>query len=244
MYLSRYEIEKIARRIITAYKNLPSVKGRQVNRVCPEVLAKDLLGLSIEHHVLSPNGAILGLTTCGEVGVPVFDHPGQLEYLFLDGKTLLIDKQLTAMGANKGRYHFTLVHEACHQIYKMLYPKEYINGVAKRQIHYCMSKLPSGSNYWEEWRTNALTSAILMPSDMVRSNMMAFGLGEKMKLLNKVFAPNDFDHFQKMADYMGVSQKALSIRLKQLRLLEVDHLGTPYELVDIFPAEEETDVQG
>lgn len=234
MYLSRDKIEKISQRIIAAYRKLPEVQEQPAETVCPELLANGLLGLSIEYHALSPNGTILGLTSCGEVGVPVFDNPEHPEHLFLDGKTLLIESRLIAEGANRGRLHFTLVHEACHQIYKMLYPKEYANNIARRQIYYLMNPPAFAENYWEEWRANALTSALLMPADMVQANMIAFGLGEKLQMLNKVFAPDNYRRFQKMADYMGVSQQALSIRLKRLGLLDKDYLQDPYELVDVF----------
>lgn len=234
MYLSRNKIEKISQRIIAAYKKLPEVQAQPAEKVYPELLANSLLGLSVEYHMLSPNGTILGLTTCGEVGVPIFDNPEQPEHLFLDGKTLLIDSRLIAKGANKGRFHFTLAHEACHQIYRMLYPKEYESSIARRQVYYSMDSQPGKENDWEEWRANVLASALLMPADMVRANMIAFGLGEKLRMLNKVFAPNDYKHFQEMADYMGVSHQALSIRLKQLGLLEKDYLRDPYELVNIF----------
>lgn len=239
-YLTRNDIEAISRRVMSAYRKLPVLAGAQIDMVQPELLVRDLLGLSIEYHALSRNGAVLGLTACGEVGVPVFDNPDRPEHLFLDGRTLLIDKSLIAESANKGRYHFTLVHEACHQIYKMLYPREYRNSAARRRVHYCMART-SGSDYWEEWRTNVLASALLMPADMIQHNMLAFGLGDKLRMLNKVFAPHDFGRFREMADYMGVSRKALSIRLNQLGFLEIDHLENPYVLVDIF-CEEDDDV--
>lgn len=237
-YLSKNDIEAIALRVVTAYRKLPAVQRQPAMMVCPELLVTDLLKLSIEYHILSPSGRILGLTACGEIGVPIYDDPEHIDYFFLDGKTLLIDKSLIAENANKGRYHFTLIHEACHQIYKMLFPKEYLNGLAKRQIHYCTQPPNSGSSYWEEWRTNRLASAVLMPIDMVLGNMEAFGLGNKVRMLNKVYAPDVYMRFKDMADYMGVSKQALAIRLKQLGLLEADYLKKPYELVDVFPEEE------
>lgn len=39
-------------------------------------------------------------------------------------------------GTNQGCYHFTLAHEDCHQIYKMLFPKTYADSIAARKIHY------------------------------------------------------------------------------------------------------------
>ena len=75
------------------------------------------------------------------------------------------------------------------------------------------------------------------------SNMADFGLDNKIHRLNRVFAPNEYIRFCEMANYMGVSKQALTIRLQQLELLEVNHLKNPYELVDIFPGEEEQNAQ-
>ena len=133
MYLSIYDIEAIANRVITAYKKLPALCGQQIKRIQPELLICDLLGLSMDYHILSPNGSILGLTACGTTTVPIFDKPDCSEYCHLDGKTILIDKRLLSDQANVGRRHFTQIHEACHQIYKMLFPEQYMSNVALRQ---------------------------------------------------------------------------------------------------------------
>ena len=238
-YLSRNEIEQIARRVVSAYQRLPSVRKGPESVVSPTLLIHDLLGLSVGYHTLSRNGSVLGLTACGEVWVTVYDDPAHPEYYHLDGKTLLIDKGLTAKEGNQGRYHFTLVHEACHQIYKMLFPKTYMNPIAERRVHYCTAHRATGRGDWEEWRTDTLTSAILMPPDMVRSNMHRFGLGAKLRLLNHVFASEEYARFCELADYMGVSKQALAIRLKQLGLLERDDLQDSYALVNVFPDEGE-----
>lgn len=237
MYLSRYDIELIANRVIIAYKKIPALCGQQIKKIQPELLIRDLLGLTMEYHVLSPHGSILGLTACCETDVSIFDNPDYPEYYHLDGRTLLIDKRLLSDQANIGRRHFTQVHEACHQIYKMLFPEQYMNIVASRQIHYCTRR--QNIQDWEEWRTDALTSAILMPYDMVRSNMTDFGLGNCVHRLNRVFAPTEYGRFCEMARYMGVSKQALSIRLQQLGILEINDLKNPYKMVDIFPDEEE-----
>ena len=112
--LSRADIERIAGRIVTAYLKLPAVQEEPDGMIQPEILIRELLGLSVEYRTLSRNGSILGLTSCGEVLVTVYDDSGHPEYFPLDGKTLLIDSGLAAGGANEGRRHFTLIHEACH----------------------------------------------------------------------------------------------------------------------------------
>lgn len=78
-----------------------------------------------------------------------------------------------------------------------------------------------------------------MPEDMVRENMAAFGLGVPMQMVNRVFASRDYTRFSDMAAYMGVSKKALSIRMKQLGFLKADYLDDPYALVNIYPQEDE-----
>lgn len=238
--LSRKSIETIAKRIVTAYKKLPSLQDQQADMIQPVLLTHDLLGLTTEYHTLSRNGRILGLTACGEVDVQIYDDPMQPEFFHLDGRTLLIDCELVKEGGNKGRYHFTLIHEACHQVFKMLFPWEYASPVRLRQIHYCTdTPAESSGDYWEEWRTNALASAVLMPEDMVRSNMLAFGLGGKLPVLNRVYATEDYNRFSDMADYMGVSKQALAIRLKRLGLLNHDYLQDPYALTAVWPDDKE-----
>lgn len=237
-YLSRYDIELIAQRVISAYRKHFDHYGQEVDMVQPNLLVCDMLGLSVRHHALSRSGKILGLTSCGAVDVQIFDKPESPEYYHLDGKTLLIDSGLRADNANKGRYNFTLIHEACHQIYRMLFPKEYTSGITRRKVHYCTTNASYRDGDWEEWRTNTLASAILMPADMVLNNMIAFGLGNRLRMLNKVFASPDYKKFEQMANYMGVSKQALAIRLKQLTLLDLDYLQDPYALVNVFPDEE------
>lgn len=237
MYLTRYDIEMIACRVITAYRKLPSLCGQPINKVRPELLIRDLLGLTMDYHFLSPNGDILGLTACNATTVPIYDNLDHSEHYFLDGRTILIDRRLLSDHANIGRRHFTQIHEACHQIYKMLFPEQYMSSVALRQIHYCTRR--RSIQDWEEWRTDTLTSAILMPYDMIRSNMADCGLGNKIHRLNKVFAPNEYNRFCEMASYMGVSKQALSIRLQQLGHLEENYLENPYELVEIYPDAED-----
>ena len=237
--LSRKSIESIANRIIAAYKRLPPLQDSTPNMIQPELLVHDLLGLTTEYHALSKNGGILGLTACGEVDVRIYDDPRHPAFFHLDGKTLLIDRDLITEGSNQGRYHFTLIHEACHQVFKMLFPKEYSEPVRLRQIHYCTENPAESGDYWEEWRTNALASSVLMPEEMVRNNMAAFGLGERIPMLNQVFAANCYNRFSDMANYMGVSKQALAIRLKGLGLLDREYLQDPYALSDVCPDDKE-----
>ena len=78
-----------------------------------------------------------------------------------------------------------------------------------------------------------------MPIDMLMENMEVFGIGGGIRMLNKVFAPDDYEKFSKVAELMGVSKRALAIRLKRLGLLAKDYLQNPYALIEVVPDDDE-----
>lgn len=236
-YLTREEIETIARRVTSAYLRLPIHEEQMVTTIDPELLAEELLGLSVEYHRLSPAGDIHGLTAFGDTAVLVYDNPEQVDYCFLDGKTILVEKELCENTAKTGRCHFTIAHEASHQIYRMLFPKAYSNAICCRTVHYYSSTAPPGD--WEEWRTNALAAAILMPADMLQVNMANLGLEEKLPFLRR--KDRYFGKFLQLAWMMGVSTQALTIRMKQLGFLGGYYLGNPDDLITAVVGDDETD---
>lgn len=240
-YLSKREIEAIATRVVNAYQRMVGTTGPMSQRVCPELLIQNLLGLNITYRTLSIDGSILGMTAFEQVGVKIYEKKNPA-YFYLDGRTVLIESSLTDPGANPGRLHFTLIHEASHQILRMLFPEEYAPGINRRQVYCCTdSTMQYGARPvdWEEWRVNMLTAAILMPMDLLVKQMNAVGLDPKIRMLNRVFAPKEYQAFATVAENLGVSKAALSIRLKQLGLLVRNDLKDPYALVRVEADEDE-----
>ena len=105
-YLSRANLESIAARVNRAYWRLPEAKEFP-QRVDPIILLTVLLRLKLDARQLSRDGLTLGLTSFSEVDIEVFD---QAELYPLDGKTVLIEKELMADGACVGRLNFTIAH--------------------------------------------------------------------------------------------------------------------------------------
>ena len=138
-YLSREKIEGIAARVVDAYRRLNSQAGAE-KRICPEILAQKLLGLKVEYRTLSRNGSILGMTAFENVGVRVYEDnsPG---YYFLDGHTILLESSLAGEKANHCRRNFTLMHYTCHQIFRMLFPSEYMPPAKYRKVYCCTSAM-------------------------------------------------------------------------------------------------------
>ena len=233
-YLKKSTMEKIAERVLNAYWLLPEAEAETATRVVPELLAQEIVGLSIEYWHLSPDMSILGQTTCQPGFVQVADGRGVMRSVFMTGRKVLIEQNLLNDPTQFGRHNFTLMHETSHQIFKILFPQSYLQNM----VHFCRST--SQKDDWEEWRTNYLASAILMPKNLILKNMEAVGLGHQISRLNRVFNASEYELFCEVADRLGVSKTALSIRMVELGLLKKNYLNDPYALVKITADAHET----
>lgn len=240
-HLSRLDLENIGKCVTKAYCQLTDIQSSSVLKVDIVTLARELIGLNVEYHRLSPDQRILGVTSFFNVAYRTFDDEEQQDeqYVELDGKTILIESALDTY--SKGRKNFTIAHETSHHILKRLYPQEYGVMYRRGRVHFyrensMVRRVPVD---WEEWQANVLASVILLPAECIRASMLKYGLGEKMKRLNRVFCPNEYDRFSEMAASMGASKTALALRMKQLGLLEENDLRDPYEMIRIYPDQEE-----
>ena len=147
-------------------------------------------------------------------GVPLCRITGKGSVFYrredVDGKTILIESELMKEGANIGRRNYTVSHESCHHILKMLFPHDYGAQAKARSVH-CYYRSSRGNTDWEEWQVETLAAMILLPPECVIRSMERFGLGTQMRLLNRVFTPADYKKFEAMASFMGASKTALSI---------------------------------
>ncbi len=228
-YLSYNDLDAIATRVFRAYSKLPEVQtAGQLLYIDPNLLLNQLLGLTIEYRHLSTDGTMLGITAYDEVGVEICDEDEDLFYF--DGKTVLIEKDLLAEDQT-GRRNFTIVHEGCHHILKMLFPKDYAGGAnARRVLRYRDMR---SERIWEEWQVDRLTSSILMPQELVEQAMSLVGQNGRIDMLNAVWRRKEYERFCNMCYLLGVSKQALSIRMMRLGLLGEEHLRHPNEILDI-----------
>lgn len=236
-YLAQDEIERIGQRVYRAYRGLPRYETEQIESVDPEILAGELLGLNVEYHLLSIGGAILGMTARNKYRITVYDDGLRGQPCILRKRTIFIDSALNETPELRGRRNFTLAHEASHQILWMLYPAKAGGASAERRIHYCLAK-NSGVDR-EEGYANALTSAILMPPQLLVPKMVEYGLGARIKILNRLYDKTGYRKFSDMAASLGVSKTALCIRMKQLGLIEKEYLKDPYALFSVYMDEKD-----
>lgn len=236
--LSRNDLEAIADRVVTAYTKLPEIASDEVFRIDPEVLCCDLLNLKLDYRCLSTDRSILGLTSFESTGITLYDDGGNEEVYLLDGKTVLIENELREDVTQLGRRNFTIIHEASHQVLKMMFPMDYGRRPHEDkpvQIHCYRAETGYRGRIrdWEEWQTNALASAILLPQSLVERAMYLFGINGKIRVLNKLFARDDYERFVGMTELLGCSKTALAIRMTQLGYIGENYLDNPYRMLDV-----------
>lgn len=237
-YLSRNDIEAIAVRIFDDYKRLPRHAGVPIARIDPMILATELYGLHIDHFHLSKDGYTLGMTSFNEFGVKVYDDSGQPCLYFLDGSTILVEKDLKDDPSQYGRYNFTLLHETAHQILSRLFPNS-PRAIQNRIVYYRGVSQQYPIQDWNEWQADNLASALLLPVEIVLGALYRFDLEHGIEILNKIYRPKEYVRFCEMAEFLGASKQALAIRLKRLGLLKKEYLKDPHAMVDVVKEEDD-----
>lgn len=231
--LSRNDLEQIGERVIRAYMKLPGFKEKTIYSISPSVLIEKVLKMRMEYHHLSLDGSVLGVTTAyNDIGYRVFDDRDEEHYYYFNGRTILIERDLKNDITLNGRRHYTEAHEAGHQILRMLFPKDYI--ATPQKLHFCMAEPVRSEKSWEEWQADVIASVLLMPKHIVKQALFLFGFGDRIPRINRVYSKEDYQRFSMMADFLGVSKQALSIRLSQLGLVERNDFDDPYSIIDVF----------
>lgn len=240
VYLSRLELENMAQRLLRRYWKLPRAQETPW-RVDPDLLARELLGLTVRYRHLSEDASLLGLTSYEplELVLPDEEESGPC---LLDGHTVLIEKDLMFSPEGPGRRNFTLAHECSHHVLFRAWPASYGDALAARRALPCRLhrlRARGGGFDWEEWQMDALASELLMPRDLLVRNLALAGCPGGIEVLNPVWRKEDYGRFMGLCRMMAVSKQALAYRLELLGLLGRNQLHRPSAMIDIEMDEEE-----
>lgn len=219
-FFTQSEMEVIARPYIAAYERFMSRFEKRCYRVEPAAMA-EMLNLKVKYCHLTTDDSELGTTSVTDEWYDVFDDVGRLYPIHLDGKTVLLERNLLTTDLGMGQHNFTLMHEIAHQILSRSYPETFRqrNPVYRKRI---------------EQQINRLGSILLLPEKYVRNALCLFQMPDGIDTLNRLFYSKEYERFCDMADFFVVSKTTLAIRLKQLGLLKRDNLNNPYEIIDIY----------
>ena len=197
----REALEGLSRRVYRAYRTLP---GAPEDRVEPELVAGELLGLRVEYRRLSTDGSVLGVTAAGPVGIPAAED-GAFGYYYLDGRTVLLDVSLLCPRMSAGRRRFTLMHEVSHLLLA--------RSSGRREP---VRLLRGAGDSPAERRANYLASALLMPEPLLRRSLAFYGLSGCPAVPDRRLDPETWRRCAALAKALGVSRQALSLRMQSL----------------------------
>lgn len=235
-YLSRADLESIAAQLVVRYDQKFLSRGPLPSPIDPVKLAQEVLGLRVSYLPLSTDGSILGVACFREAAIQVQQEDGNLSQIYLTGRDIVIDTDLLAKG-QVGRHNFTVAHELSHHVLVQSYPEDYQELLRCRtQVLY---RKKHRTRDWVEWQADTLGAATIIPVTRLYELMFTFGLGGKLDMLSSFCRPKEYDAFCAIAQCLGVSKKALAIRMKQLGLLERDYLEHPTAPIDVWKGENE-----
>lgn len=229
--LSKREIENLSRRLLAAY--LRQLE-RPPERIDPIDFSEKMCGLHFKTADLTRLGNVLGLTSGGDIEIKLPGYNGRPQVLALDGRTAYIDHDLACSG-NRGRLNFTMMHETAHHLLAEYFPAEYGN-----MIYRSPWREKRGERAPVETQTNSLASYLLMPRELVCKTMRELGINRRLTPEDRIYKTSGYDNFITMADRLGVSMTALSIRLNQLGFMDGELFPAGYRrAIDVFISDKE-----
>lgn len=137
-------------------------------------------------------------------------------------RTILLDKVLKHP-YERSRRCFCIAHEVFHYIESILTESPVVSAYHREfdsSREYPIGELSEMLSF-RECQADRGAAALLMPAALVRNTCLQFTGGQSISVFGEnVFTSKDKEILQDMAEYLGVSYTALTIRMKQLKLLE------------------------
>ena len=211
---TKRQLEELALGFVNKYYEVQKKRGfKEVKKIEPEIMLRDVLGLDIQYHHLSLDNSIIGYTIGSNIEIEVFDNEITTS-VPLDGNTVFIESNLRR--GNTGRRNFTIMHEGAHQIFFKFFPAFYNCGV--RVLRYSNKCEFGTEESTEEYQADYLASALLMPREIVIAAIERFYKARKNGKKTH-YVSWEKTAFKMVADYLGVSKQALGIRVNELGII-------------------------
>ena len=229
MYLSYQRLSDMGEKIFSDFNYFFFGRSFDQKRdyVLPMMIdrfAKDYLGLNVEFAVLSDDGSICGLTAYADT-----EYKADGKVLPLRQNEVILDEsfmQPGMVGKLCEKRRFTLAHECAHQIlfrYVSDSEKQSFRKMYSERRTYSLRDLKNKED-WNERQANILASAIMMPRREINFAMQQYAGGRKLVSYDGWFGIGDYKIICKLAENLGVSKKALIIRLNNLGYVRDDYI--------------------
>lgn len=237
-YLSRIDLEHLSVPLVAQYyRAYPPTHGLP-QPVDPVKLSETVMGLHVSYLPLCSDGSVLGIACFRETELQI-NAGTEKHSVLLTAQDIVIDESLRCE-EQIGRHNFTAAHELSHHLLVRRFPADYPE-LLNYRTHILYRRSRQTKN-WVEWQADTLGAAVLMPQDTLRKCMEVFGLGQWLDMLSSVCRPTEYKAFCGIAAYLGVSKKALAIRMKQLGFLGKDYLENPTAPMDVWRDEDDKSI--
>jgi hypothetical protein len=216
LYLSKRELESIGKSVSDDFESRCACqRGTAVDI---DLLAEGYLDLSLLYARLLESAGILGLTTTGDISLELHGKNGAVTTLCVPKNSIVMDESLSAP-SNRGRRRFTLAHECAHQILARLEEAE--EAVQFRKMSNNTAHHFRTPEDFLEWQANTLAAALLMPQARVFEVMTKQSFRPiKLTQYGGRFNTADYRELRRISQLLGVSIRALTIRLRELYYIE------------------------
>ena len=219
-YLSRAELEEISHGLIEVYAKQNPKKA--VQSIDIEHFITDFLMLKIEYTSFAEDDySKVGFMAVGETSILLHSNGKIIPFIF-PKNTIVLDRYLLTE-KEYGRRRFTMAHEASHHI---LGKVQTTQETARFHSEYDNDRIYSNEEVLQmfqsaEWQADTMAASLLMPRFLVENALHKFADSKLIKLYgDTTFTADGKAIMRNMANYLGVSYKALIIRLTHLDMLE------------------------
>lgn len=204
-------------------KHLTAFLGEEKHSMNPidiDRFIQEYLGMEICYRKLSEQGDILGISVFSDMTLSFYESNQNTEEFYAGG-TIIIEEDL--LDENQyGRRNFTKAHEAVHGILNFEKPTE-------KAVYY---RRDNNNSFYERLIDKAAAKLIL-PDELVTKTFYAYFGAEHIHRLNPLCNQQHFKIFKFLARHLGVSRKALSLRLLQLGLVDIADYEFPHDFLNI-----------
>ncbi|MFP3152928.1 ImmA/IrrE family metallo-endopeptidase [Lachnospiraceae bacterium ZAX-1] len=221
--LAPSDIERIAETLVRDfYKHgYPEFAPIDIER-----FATEYCGFALKYEKLSDSGRVLGVTSCRDTSLKL-PRNGNMDIVMLPKKTLLIEQSLSENSRLRGRQRFSIAHECAHQL---------LFDIQKHKVQLCYRSYFNSENQHtlaqikklnapDEYNANQLGAALLMPYGLMELVMYRFHPQGRLMLYGDYMTKTDKRMLCDIAAFLGVSKQALTIRLKELNMVDIRPQG-------------------
>lgn len=215
-FISYRELDQLGDGIVKSYLKRSGVRG-PTKCVDIEGLANSL-GLEIVFVSFAEEDLDkIGFLADGKTPLKIRKDRSIVSFTFPLG-TIVLDKFLHRDNES-GRCRFTVAHEVAHFLLNRHIPVPSYRRVFDAERTYTCEEMHQQFNMTEN-QADKLAAALLMPRFIVAQALADYNNGEPVTVYgNYVYSPEVRVVIQKIAAQIGVSPTALSIRLKQLDMI-------------------------